>query len=165
MGCNAVHFADLAAYLSGTCDITYDTSHLDGKLHPSNRAGYVELSGVLFACVGTHSFLTLSAYSQSSAPHIIQITSTTRQVVIDECGGNMTVWDADTQWRPEARPFAIAYQSNLSHLFVDDIVHRRQCSLTPYSESKIIHRSFLKAITECYPCRELFNKEGFMPIT
>lgn len=146
LGCNAVHFADLAAYLSGETRFTWDASGLDCQLHESSRKGYIEFSGTLTAASAGGTELVLHARAGSAAPPVLNILGQRASAIIDEIYASGTVRRAENGWKPETLEVRLPYQSELSHLFLEQILAEGCCELPDYEASALLHTGMLEAL-------------------
>jgi len=146
LGCNAVHFADLAAFLSGEERFTWDASGLDCAVHDSSRKGYIEFSGTLTAEAPGGAQLALHARAGSVAPPVLNILGQRATAVIDEIHGSGTICREDNGWKPEPLEVRLPYQSELSHLFLEDILARGACELPGFKGSALLHTGMIQAL-------------------
>src|SRR5262249_38100627 len=72
-GCNAIHFIDLFAFLTGAPLTAVDTTGLDRRWYPSKRAGFREIAGTLVAHFGGSGRLELHAQTESAAPTLLAL--------------------------------------------------------------------------------------------
>lgn len=160
LGCNAIHYLDIISYLNGDIDYVIDTSKLV-EVTDSKRTGYREVLGVLLATQSNGSLVTLSSFSNSNRPSVLKIVSDKVTIIISEVLGSCLISTEENGWKWEEKGFHVEYQSNLTSKVLSELIESGTCSLTPFSESKKIHMSLIKALTE------FFNKNGISgcPIT
>lgn len=165
LACNAIHFIDLASWLTGSAFVSFDTAGLDATLRDSRRSGYVELSGTLSSRNGSGSELSLHAMCGSDAPHLIQITAPDSQFLIDESGAVMTTWKNGGGWRGETSVFHVRFQSELSQVFARDILLDGKCALPSFAESSAMHKGLLTALIDIPASRTCAMEPGMFPVT
>ena len=89
MASNAVHFVDLAAYLSGQDDFEPFFQQLDGGARPSRRAGFFEISGSARFLAGEVE-LSLTSWAAGGAPLLVTVGSDSLRWLVRE--GEQRVW-------------------------------------------------------------------------
>ena len=150
LACNGIHFIDHAAFLTERHDLHITSADLQAGVAPSRRPGYVEFLGTVNGEFGDGSRIQLSCPSESVEPITLEITTSARQYTIREGLSNIG-WTSITE--PENAgtiPLEPLYQSQLSHLVVQDLLEQGDCPLTPYAESARLHRPLLDAFLTHY---------------
>ena len=56
--------------------------------------------------------------------------------------------DESTDWKFKNDNFSFYYQSQLSHIYVNNLLETGKCGLASFNESKILHQQFIHAIIE-----------------
>lgn len=170
LGCNAVHFADLAAYLSGAEGFAFNAAGLDPVVHDAPRRGYVEFTGLLTGAAGSGDQrrfaktatldgadrnakgprpvvrVTLESMHGSHSPHLIHILGPHARAVIDETRGKGWLTREDNGWQTEELDFRLPYQSELTHVALEAIARDGDCQLPGYDESASLHLALLDAL-------------------
>lgn len=145
LACNGLHFLDHLAYLTGEDMLTVSGEGLNPRLIQSKRAGFVELSGALHGRLGAHPF-SLFCHDEAS-PAVITICSDTLNAIIDESNGWYRIARKENQWKWETGTEKIIhFQSELSHLVVEDILAVGQCDLPAYAEAIKLHLPFIRCV-------------------
>lgn len=143
---NAIHFIDLAAFLTGAkggfeCD--------GGRLIPfeevSRHVGAVEFGGVMTAFSSRGDFLSIRGRTESASPHFISITSNSRRAVIHEIAQQAFIADMASGFSPQMREFPIVRQSSLTGDLAAAILDRGSSPLPSYNESANLHLQCLRA--------------------
>lgn len=136
LGSNACHFLDLATYLSGG-KRTYEVVHngLSMQSNVSRHEGSVEFFGTVVFKADDGSVVSLSAYEDNQAPHLITVHGNGARAVIDEFGQKALLSTEGGDWKPTPMDFAMPYQSRLTQLAVQDIVDGNPCDLPSFDES------------------------------
>lgn len=143
LGCNGIHLVDLFAFLTKHSNIHLFHQLIDKKVHASKRSGYVEFTGTITGYAGEHS-LHLTSFEGTPSPLHIHLHTPTVRYSIQE-GPLAKVWisRAANNWQWEEAEFSMPFQSQLSHVMVEEILQTGHSSLTEYEESARLHRHFL----------------------
>jgi predicted dehydrogenase len=135
---NAVHFLDVAEFLTGAAITSVSAAGLQPGHVPSKRAGSIEVFGTLAAELSDGSALTIECLDQEPVAVEVDIDADGLSVAIDEVGRTVTV-DGET------RPFGLQTVSETTWIY-DDALRTGSCSLTPYADSARQHRAYLNAL-------------------
>jgi len=159
LGCNAVHFADLFAFLGGEPPTRYE-SRLDAAILPARRSGFSEFTGALIGrATGS---LELRSIRGSRAATIVHVVADSRQWVILESLGTMTVYDGDRL--VDHRAFTVPYQSQLTSRVANELFENGSTMLPTYEESARVHKPLLEAFLPTVRSHFGANVDAF-PIT
>jgi hypothetical protein len=147
LACNGLHYIDHLAFLTECSELTVDIRGLNPSLLASKRRGFIEVSGNLSGRIGPHTFQLFC--HEVSSPVVIAICSDVLNALIDEGSGWARVIEKSGggQWI-EKRQKIVYFQSELSNIFVKDIIDTGRCKLTPYSEAKRLHVPFVGGLLE-----------------
>jgi predicted dehydrogenase len=147
LACNAIHFIDLWAFLTGCTDYEVDVSALGSTILDSKRAGYKEVTGILRGYAAGHAFHLNSRALDSADKKPLKVRIETEQLAIDvlESKGICRIVDLAKHSELE-QSFSIPYQSQLTHLVADSLLQHGRCELTPFKESAALHKPLLKAL-------------------
>ncbi len=146
MACNALHFIDIASFLSGEEYFEYNIDSLDPVVHESKREGYIEFTGTLTATSDSGSVLAISSLeSVPELPCLIHIRSDDLRVVLDENSGTGLLYKKENGWQTERISFSIFYQSQLTGQVLDDLIDSNSCQLTSFVSSCRHHLPLLEA--------------------
>jgi len=148
LGSSTIHFLDLFAYLTGTNEMILNNDLLDNKVIVSKKKGFVEFTGTLRGYTkDLHSFQAIS-YPVESSPFFIIVTihsESANYIIVEEIQTAMVRYcSVGSKWKWKETVFNIPFQSQLSHLLVEDILKTGNCNLTPYDESSKLHLLILK---------------------
>jgi Oxidoreductase family, NAD-binding Rossmann fold len=166
LGSNGIHLLDIFAFLSEGKNKIEISNHLDNLIQNSKRDGYIEFTGTLQVDNGNGSHLNLTSYPESLSPLLITISNADLRVVIREVGNKvlLTIARLESNWIWEEHVYDIFFQSQLSHLFVQDLILSNTCQLTSYQESAELHLAMLNVFISHY--QKSLNKEiTLCPIT
>ncbi len=163
IGCNAIHFLDLYAYLSGGDELSLIDLLEDGSVE-SKREKYIEFVGAIGGVSQRRATFSLTSYVKPSIPLCVQIQSDEARYVVDEAGGQVWEARADNGWKWSCDHFESLYQSKLTHLAVKQIVDTKTSTLTTYKESAALHVKLLKLLMS-HMRLDPNNPEVLCPIT
>jgi len=145
LACNCIHFVDLASFLAGEHDFSWDVSGLDPLVHESSRQGYMEFSGTLAVSTDKGTRLVLHAQAGSRAPMAMSILGRDCSAVIGESHGKGWLCRAEQGWKSESIEFRLPFQSELSHLIAEQILGMGRCDLPSFEDSAKLHLGMVDA--------------------
>ena len=149
MGCNAVHYLDLIAFLTGSPEgFIISTEGLDRTVRDSKRQGFLEFTGVLEGRSGRCSHFTLASMARSDAPVLITMRSPNLFCMIRESDKKVWMMSGKNGWNAEEFTMARRYQSQMTSLVVGEILKTGNCGLTAYEDSMKIHVPFIRSLLE-----------------
>lgn len=148
LGCNTIHYLDLLAFLAGRTDFRLDPAALDPLILESKRPGFKEFTGTLTGRSGRGDAFSITSFPGGNAPVVLSLASETHLVTMVENAAVYTISDAGTGWARRDGTYWIPYQSQLTHLVVDDLLKNGVCSLTPFTASLELHRALLQALVQ-----------------
>ena len=145
IGCNALHFIDHLAYLSGQDQLQLTHDLLDHKIYDSKRTGFVEFNGLLVGKIKDHSF---SLYSnEKELPPTLTISSDILIIKVEEGKGKIQIAKKENDWIWEEFDKKIVYfQSELSNILLEDILIKEKCHLPTYEEAMNLHVPFIQCL-------------------
>lgn len=159
LGCNAVHFTDLAAYLSGAREFVFNAAGLDPAVHDAPRKGYVEFTGLLTGhAPAPHAEtsgkqaptpqvrVSLESMQGARSPHLIHVLGPRARAVLDETRGRGWISREDNDWQTEEIEFRLPYQSELTNVALEAVARGADCGLPDYDESAAMHLALLDAL-------------------
>ena len=162
LGCNAVHFLDLYAHLTGAVIGSIETAMLDEDIAPSRRAGFVEFTGML-AGRSSDAIFTATSITANRSGILIAIRSATRSCVIDEAGRTAFFADAPAgSW--ERRQFDLPLLSEISIDIARSVLTEGHCPLPGLAESTVIHLPLIEALAD-FAAQRAGTAPGYCPIT
>jgi hypothetical protein len=154
LGSNAIHMIDLFSFLSGRNDIEYSPQSSTLSSRQDKRAGYETFVGNIHGHTARGDFLELTSWESKSTPFFtITIATPTTICRIDELnnqGPNLQVANQKNNWKWESKSFSVPFQSQLSHVFVANILQNNKCELTNFEESSILHKQILSFLLSIY---------------
>jgi predicted dehydrogenase len=154
LGCNAIHFIDNLSMYIGADRYELSTAGLDPVLHESKRTGFVEFTGELSGRFeqAEHSFLLKCDHGESVA-YATDIENDRFRISFSSLSSIASVEDKQDA-KTDQIEFQMAYQSQLTHLAVQQLINTGRCDLPGYRESMNLHlplieglQTFVEAIT------------------
>jgi len=144
MGCNAIHFLDLFAHLSGNSVVEIKDVLLNEKILESKRPGFVEFTGTISGNNLRGDSFSISSRIEPDVPLKITIKTDAQLIEIDESAGKASFFNKVTEVKSQ-ESFVLPYQSQLTGIVARDILLSGAGGLTPYSESAQLHIPILRA--------------------
>ena len=145
LGCNSIHFIDIAAYIAGGKPHSLCTRRLDSDIIESKRAGFIEFTGTLLGRCGCASF-SLTALKNSQATVLISMRGAKRSCIIDESNGIAFLCDpAGRGWQKVK--FKTPVLSDLVTGVTKSILQTGNCELTPFNQSISYHLPLVHAFS------------------
>ena len=143
LACNSVHRLDLFAFLTSDTELEIDVSGLEQTIVSSKRKGYVEFHGRIECNTRVGDKMIVTSFSEGSAPNLQIINTPSRRYIISEKQRFMFTADAQNNWEWLRQDFEMPFQSQLTNVFVEELLSEMKCSLTPYAESSLYHTALL----------------------
>ena len=144
IGCNAIHYVDMLAYLTGRSDFTFTSTLFDKKIIESKRKGFIEFTGTLIGETSAGNRFTLFSYPEGEAPITISIFSDSVRCIICEKDSRCWISEQKEGWSWQEEKFMIPYQSQITHKVILDVLDTGTCDLPTYHESGKLHSELLK---------------------
>lgn len=143
--CNAVHFLEYFDFLSGRCNLQVETMNFHRGVIESKRSGYKELIGELSILGEDGSRLVLSCETGPPTNTIAVRIAAPRQSVQFDFGLDAL----DCLWGDGTREtYQIPMQSQLSHIFVENLMTGSDPGLPSYERSSYQHLLVLPTFLE-----------------
>lgn len=139
LGCNSIHLLDHYAFLTKQTDFALFGDQLDAGFIASKRQGFIEFTGTLLGKAFRGGTIALTSYSLSETPFVIDIATDTFRCSLRELEGKILISEKTTNWKWKEEDFQVPYQSQLTHLAVQQILDTDQCDLPAYHESWKLH--------------------------
>jgi predicted dehydrogenase len=143
LACNGIHFIDLFAFISQKFDFEISTTMLRKDVVESKRHGFYEVFGTLIGQFNDDFRFELNCSDDEAISIQVNIVTPNYEVNVDELQNKLSISHNGEKSDEAYYPL---YQSQLTHLNIEEIVKMNFSSLTPFSESEKIHIPFIKAI-------------------
>lgn len=159
---SSIHMIDILSYLTDYKEYKILYERLDSNPIKSKRKGFYELTGNITGTMGNINF-NFSSYRSGNVPYTIQIITDCSLYNIRDVEGRYWLSKKENNWNVEEHKFDFIFQSQMTHLAVQQILDNDQSYLTSYDESLKLHLPLF----ECF--NNYFNRNGhdidFCPIT
>jgi predicted dehydrogenase len=145
LACNGIHFIDLFAYLTGNCDYQLDCSKLNEQLIVSKRSGFYEVNGTLIGKVDNANSFELRSLDDEGITVEVHIVTPNFDIFVKETLGGIIIGHKGEERKESYNPL---YQSQLTHLNIEEIINTGDSSLTNFADSKKIHLPFIRSLKQ-----------------
>ncbi|QDS95828.1 Oxidoreductase family, NAD-binding Rossmann fold [Roseimaritima multifibrata] len=149
LGCNAIHFIDHLAFLTG--DNHYSILDASLEVDPSpKRQGTIEFTGSLLGKLEQGSTFEITSLAKPGHPIEVSILADEVEFHINETKG--TGWSRDLAPTLERvdLDFKIPYVSETGAIACQDILSHGNCDLTTYEDSVALHTPLLQTFLKYY---------------
>ncbi|MBU2510509.1 Gfo/Idh/MocA family oxidoreductase [bacterium] len=146
LACNAIHFIDLVEWLTGKTITSLDTTKLDRQIHKSKRNGFIELTGTLLGKTERGDKMVLVSTQDEHPAFLLKVESGTVMLEVIEQKGELVVKAKNDEREVESMSFSPVYQSNLTHMVVENYFKTGQCELPTLEESARQHLLLVKSL-------------------
>ena len=145
---NAIHFIDLLSYINNFTDYQFNENIIE--IVQSKRSGYHEFVGEMKGAFGSglipFSFQSIKTSDNISC--VITLEFENKTIIIDDDQG---WWIEKSFNKSEIRhKVKIPYQSEMTHLHINDLAEGGNCSLTPFYESCKLHLPMIEYFTSIF---------------
>ena len=141
---NAIHFIDLLAYLSSDSkNLICNYLNLNLNIINSKREGYIEALGQINGVMSKKIFQIESTVGGGDL--IVTLQTDKRSILINESLGIFTEILHSGKKNINENPI-VQYQSCLTEIAVNQILHTGNCNLTPITEAMSMHRLYVTEI-------------------
>ena len=158
LACNSIHFIDIFSFLTDSKVVKVFSDQLEKRIYPSKRKGYIEFFGVLSVTFDNGHVLKLVC-AHDKLPMHIKISSIDGTYNIDEANSSIFVNGERSNIKVELK-----YQSELTHLVVEEALAYGQSKLTDFNEACEQHIPLIKSLLSFYNETEEL-KTSLLPIT
>jgi|TARA_B100001971_G_scaffold84490_1_gene77746 predicted dehydrogenase len=148
MTSNAIHHLELFVFLTGDTNLSIETSGLDKRTYDSKRSGFMEFGGTLVATTSRGDELVFNDDKESVQPSIWKISSDNHCYTIKQSEGKVVSAHKEKGWVTKEEPFSIPYQSELTHIAIQQILDSGKCDLTTLNESFLLHKPMLESFIQ-----------------
>lgn len=145
---NAIHYLDHVVHLTGCGAFTIDGADLDPEPVPSKRAGFLELTGRLFARFEDGSRCEVVCHATSNAPVVVEISTPSARWLVRESEGRLWHSSATSAWQWEEQPARIPFQSEMTTSVMRSLLATGDCGLTPLAQSITTHQRLLAPLRD-----------------
>ena len=166
LACNGLHFIDLFEYLTDSQLTTLSTTLVHNTPIESKRSGYLEFEGEIHGALNNkHAFSVQSLTGNQLLAPSISIMTDDFRVFIQESGTPAVYrFEAANNFSLEKDSFSVQYQSQLTGILFEQLLHSGTCDLPELKHACKTHRIFLNAFLEHWNTNT-GEKQDVLPIT
>ena len=162
LGCNSIHYLDLLNFLTDENIIEIDVGFLDKEIKNSKREGNVEFTGIIKGTYSSGSKISIESIAGSDVNSTIEILINDFIILIDELTGGYRIFKGEILI--EESSYDILFQSDLTHLMLEQIEKTGSCDLIDFHDSVKLHQEFISKLLEHYN-KFSGNSTKTLPIT
>ena len=159
---SSIHMIDLLSYLTDYKEYKILYERLDSNPLKSKRKGFYELTGNIAGEMSNINF-NFSSYRSGNIPYTIQIITDCTVYNIRDDEGKYWISRKENNWNIEEHQFSFPFQSQMTHLAVQQILDTNKSFLTSYDESLKLHIPLLECFINYF--KKCGYDLGFCPIT
>ena len=147
MGTNSIHYMDLFSYFSGCNDFKFVEAHLEDKVLDAKRKGFKEFMGHLKGQNSRGDSLDLICKDEEEGPITIKIRNgLEKYLLVTDFVGHVD-FKSSNKLASRIGKVALPYQSEMTHIWVNDILSKGSCDLPTYSNSMALHLELIRTFT------------------
>ena len=146
MGTSSLHFMDLFLYFTGCDDFKFTETQLSNELIDSRHKGCQEFKGRMMGENSRGDTLSLICLGPEDNPPTIEIVNGTESYKITGLDGEVG-FESTNDLSDLIGQATLPYQSQLTNIWVDDILSRGSCALPTYAESMPLHLELIRVLT------------------
>ena len=162
LGCNSIHYLDLLNFLTDENIIEIDVGFLDKEIKNSKREDNVEFTGIIKGTYSSGSKISIESIAGSDVNSTIEILINDFIILIDELTGGFRIFKGEILI--EESSYDILFQSDLTHLMLEQIEKTGSCDLIDFHDSVKLHQEFISKLLEHYN-KFSGNSTKTLPIT
>jgi hypothetical protein len=148
LGSNSIHFMDLFTYFADCDDFKFVDIRLENKIFDSKREGFKEFMGYMKGQNSRGDSLDLNCkYEKYGATTIeVQSGSEKYQVLTDFAG--FVKFKSSNDLASRTGEISLPYQSELTHIWANDIQTKGSCDLSTYSHAMTLHLELIRVLND-----------------
>jgi hypothetical protein len=163
MGTSSIHFMDLFSYFTEYNDFKFTDIQLSNEITESRHKGYKEFSGQMVGQNSRGDTLNLICRGPENELPTVEIVNSQNIYKIIGLAGKVG-FESSNDLANRIVETSLPYQSQLTHLWVDDILSRGTCDLPTYAESMPLHQELIRVLSKHF--KKITGKGGdACPIT
>ena len=148
MGTNSVHFMDLLSFFAECSDFKFAEVHLEDKVPDSKRDGFKEFVGHLKGMNSRGDSLELICLDKGNGPVTIDIQNGPEKFMLTTNFVNHFEFISSNELASGIGKVSLPYQSEMTHLWVNDILTKGSCDLPTYADSMNLHLELIRVFTD-----------------
>jgi hypothetical protein len=150
MGCNSIHYMDLFSFLSECNDFKFIKSKLNKEVRDAKRSGFKEFFGRLSGKNSRGDSLDLIC-NEKGGDRPIKVTIKNGPETYELLMSDVTThfdFESSDGLKNKIKEECFPYQSEMTHIWVNDIFSKGYCDLPTYSNSSTLHLELIRVLTE-----------------
>jgi predicted dehydrogenase len=148
MGTNSIHFIDLLSFFTGCVDYSFTGVHLKNKVLDSKREGFKEFMGHLEGENSRGDSLDLICNDEQDGPITIEIRNGLEKFTLITNFADHFNFISSNDLASRLGKVSLPYQSEMTHIWVNDILTKGSCDLPIYANSMNLHLELISVFTE-----------------
>jgi hypothetical protein len=147
MGCNSIHYMDLFSYLLGCNDFKFVRVNLEATVLNAKRKGFKEFIGHLGGRNSRGDSLDLFCNDGSEGFVSIEIRNGPETyLLVTNFVNHFDLKSSNALAKGIGKVF-LPYQSEMTHIWVNDILKKGSCDLPTYANSMKLHLELIRVFT------------------
>ena len=164
MGTNSIHYMDLFSYFSGCNDFKFVRVNLEDKVMDAKRKGVKEFMGHLEGKNSRNDSLDLFCNDKNEDSISIEIQNGPETYLLATNFVNHFDLKSSNSLANSIGKVFLPYQSEMTNIWVNDILKKGSCDLPTYANSMKLHLELIKVFT--YHIEKITGKQvDVCPIT
>ncbi len=148
MGTTSIHFMDLLSFFTKCNDFKFAEVHLEDKVPDSKREGFKEFMGRLKGENSRGDSLELICQDEENGPITIDIQNGLEKFTLVTNFVDHFNFKSSNELAGRMGRIFLPYQSEMTHLWVNDILEKGSCDLPTYANSMNLHLELIRVFTE-----------------
>lgn len=148
MGTNSVHFMDLFSYFSDCSDFRFVDTRLKSKVIDARRKGFKEFMGQLKGENSRGDSLDLICKDEEYGPCTIEVQNGPEKYLVSTDFAGHVELQSSNALANRIGKASLPYQSQLTHIWVNDILTKGSCDLPAYSDSMVLHLELIRVLSD-----------------
>ena len=148
MSTTSIHFMDLLSFFTGCNDFKFTEVHLEDKVQDSKREGFKEFTGRLKGGNSRGDSIDLICQDEQDGPITIEIQNSPERFTLATNFVNHFEFKSSNELASRLGKVSLPYQSEMTHIWVNDILTKGSCDLPTYSNSINLHLELINVFNE-----------------
>ena len=148
IGSNSIHFIDLFSYFSRCNDFKFVEIQLENIVLDSKRKGYKEFIGRLEGRNSRGDSLELICTNEGDGPYTIKIQNGPEEYFVTFNSLDHIDFKSSNGLSSRIGKVTLPYQSEMTNIWVKDILTKGSCDLPTYSSFMNLHLEVIRVFTD-----------------
>ena len=148
MGTNSVHFMDLLSFFADCNDFKFTNVQLENKVLDAKREGFKEFTGRMEGGNSRGDSLNLICKDEEDGPVTIEIQNGPKNFTLVTNFVDHFDFKSSNELASRLRKVSLPYQSEMTHIWVDDILTKGSCDLPTYANAMNLHLELIQVLTD-----------------